>query len=457
MIGDRLAAGALALGLLAGCSEAESRPEWLVVIATDAPIPQLGDRLLVEILAEDGALACSSCRRVFPVGSPQAWPLSFSVVPPERSAAVLLRGRLHRSDHIGADGAPLGDTLIDQLAVLPPVEERARVGLVLSMACFGVPADEAGGESCDPTTRLLAPATTLSPIADDIQLPRAGSWPLARPAPCASEAPEAMACLPGGLVLLGSPHSTPHSDPLRDPLPERLVRVSPFFLDLDEMTVRDVRALVESGDLSVEPVVRDPDFKSVLGACTYLGASSDDNDAMPVSCVTHTLAEMACEALGKRLPTEAEWEYAASNLGLETPYPWGYDEDVCGRAIVGRGRFGEAYIPEPSSCRGEGSDVLPWGPVAGGSDSDVNSLGLRNLGGNLREWVSDLLAAYVDPCWSGGTPALVDPRCDEGGAPAGWSIRGGGWGSFPFAAHAAERDGGPGISPNIGFRCARSD
>src|SRR5678815_3707142 len=39
-----------------------------------------------------------------------------------------------------------------------------------------------------------------------------------------------------------------------------------------------------------------------------------------------------------RLPTEAEWEYVAGNLGAETRFPWGYDEDVCSEAIVARGR-----------------------------------------------------------------------------------------------------------------------
>src|SRR6187549_1622271 len=104
--------GCVALGLaLAGCSgEAAPRPEWVVTVSTDAPVPQLGDRLLIETVTESGELACDSCRRVLSAGSAEELPVSFSVVP--SGSRLLLRARLYRARITGGDGLPTTDQLI---------------------------------------------------------------------------------------------------------------------------------------------------------------------------------------------------------------------------------------------------------------------------------------------------------------------------------------------------------
>jgi formylglycine-generating enzyme required for sulfatase activity len=448
-------AAALACLWALGCSdEAPARAQWTVLLATDAPVPQLGDRLLVEILGADGAPACEACRRVLAAGDPAAWPHSFGVVPAKAGAAPRVRARLYRADHVGFDGLPRGGAPIDALARLAPADEPVRVGLVLAVRCFGVAADPMAGTSCEPASGSAGPETTLARLdgAGEAALPRPGSWPGAALVPCAVEPPADMLCVPGGAFVMGSALAS-LSLGAEASVPERLVRLGPFALDRDEVTVGAVRALAGAGRLSHLPVPRGPDPQSLEGACTWLGVADAANDALPITCIDHPLAVEVCAALGKRLPTEAEWEWAAGNMTEESPYPWGYDDDVCAHAVVARGRFAGPLI-EPTSCRAQGGELLPWGPVPGGSPADVSFLGLRNLGGSVREWVADWLAAYDGPCWMGGAPALVDPLC---AAPQGVperSLRGGGWESFAYSAHVYEREGLYSQSPGVGLRCA---
>lgn len=442
----------LALAVLAsvGCREAEPRAQWTVVIATDAPVPQLGDRLLVEVLNAGGNLACEACRRVLSARDVGLWPLSFGVAIPPSGGEVRVRARLHRADHIGYDGLPSGNQLLDGLGVLPTTDTVLAATLVLSMRCFGTPSDPVLGTTCDPATGHADAAPLL--LADEA-LPTAGSWPEAQPVDCTGDVPADMRCVKGGVMLLGDPHAFPTTGD-KAPVPERLVKLGAFALDVDEATVGMVRGLIARGLVAGAPTPRAADPQSVEGACFYLGVADPTNDDLPVNCVSQPFARAVCEARGLRLPTEAELEWALGNLESETPYPWGHDSDVCAHAVVGLGRFAEAYEPEAIACRpNEDGSLRPWGPVVGGSDLDVTALGIKNLAGNMAEWAADRLAGYTDECWSGGDPALVDPRCD-GGPP--WSVRGSSWAGFKLSARAAARDGSPLPSNGLGFRCART-
>lgn len=444
----RLTGQALGFVFSLGCAgEAPARDQWKITIATDAPLPQLGDRLLVEILEPGGALACPSCRRSLGV-SPMDFPLSFGIAAPDGGAAYRVRARLHRADHTGSDGLPAGDTHIDAIGALPPASGLTPVSLVLAMNCFGVSASPIEAVSC--RDGELAPVEVLVP---DASLPAPGSWPGAQAKPCGS-VPDDMVCIEGGAFLLGSPHHLDLAAEL-DAEPERLVVLSPFALDRDEMTVGEIRALLAQGLLPEAPFGPDPDPKAPTATCLFLGADDATHDPMPVNCVRHELAVAACAALGRRLPTEAEWELAAGQRDLETHYPWGYDDDVCGHAIVGVGRYSEAYEPETISCRVRSDGSLgPWGPQPGGHPLDVTAEGAQNLPGNLAEWVADSFAPYAAACYEGGSPALHDPLC--GGATGPWVYRGAGWLGLPAQARVFIRHRSSIASTNIGFRCALS-
>jgi formylglycine-generating enzyme required for sulfatase activity len=438
---------------LASCGGgvADARSQWVVDIYTDAPVPQLGDRLLVELLAPDASSACSGCRRLFGMNGPSAWPLSFGIPDDAGGTGLRLRARLFRSDHSDAGGGPAGGVPIDVLARLPPTGGGVRrVALTLSAACAGVAADLASSLTCDPTTGALVARTLGDDSREDE--PRPGSFAAAQPVPCSRAPREGMVCVPGGLLVRGSDNLVLGEYVGLASAPERLVHLSPFALDREEMTVRTLRALV-TARLTLQPVLRSADAP----ACTYTEAPGAF-DGHPVNCISRDRAASACAAQGKRLPTEAEWEFAAGGRDEERRYPWGADPDACHYAIVGRGReSGEGAVDSSSICRRVlGAAPLPWGPRPESESDDVTLLGIRHLGGNVSEWVADSAGSYDGPC-SAGPPVLVDPRCDT--ARTGLFVaRGGTWALQPFVAQVGFRstyadDRG---HLEVGFRCAES-
>jgi formylglycine-generating enzyme required for sulfatase activity len=432
------------------CSgDAAPRDQWLVTVATDAPVPQLGDRLLVEVLDEDGDV-CSACERIFGVAEPDVWPLSFAILPSEEGGEVRLRARLYRAIDGGASGRPSSSNIIDTAGRLPPTTGVTQVAVELRMACFGVVAEPDSGRTCQPSTGQPGPMPTLLTVPDAGALPSVGSWPQAEPIPCPTEPPADMRCVPGGVFLLGSPAGSPLSLDL-GARPEHLVQLSPFFLDVDELTVGRMKALVTEHGLP-EPIGPSGPATGPQAMCTY-DASSGANDDKPLNCITLDLARQACEAQGKRLPSEAEWEYAAGNLQGETSYPWGSDEQVCEHAVVARGRFATDN-PEVLVCREDGT--IDAGPVAGGHPGDVTLLGLRNMAGSVAEFTADAFSPYDSLCWSELDGLAVDPVCGQG--LAGFQVvRGAHWASPTFQAKVFERDATSldGENPYNGVRCAR--
>jgi formylglycine-generating enzyme required for sulfatase activity len=430
------------------CSTAPPpRPEWKVYLATDAPVPQFGDEVVVDLL--DGS--SPPTERILDASTADRWPISFGVVPADPRATVRIRARLFRLETTGSDGLPAGSSLIDTTATLPPVDSVTPMALTLTMACFGVPADVAGGQSCDPTTGELAPEPTLTPLTDLSALPAPGSWAPAAKVDCRGTVPAGMICVPGGAFLLGSARHPPISAQ-DDPVPEHVVQLAPFALDADEFTVGSIRDLVRRQGLP-EPLARDPNFDSNNGPCTYISATDPTNDALPVNCLPWGIAAQACMFLGKRLPTEAEWEFAARNLAEETPYPWGSDPNACAYTIVGRGRYLQF---EATNCEAAGNGFAV-GPVAGGSALDTTRRGLRNMGGNVGEWTQDFFYPYSAPCWNPpGVRVLVDPICAAGNGLRSW--RGGAWELVPATSLAYARNFSPDTNSNwdVGFRCALS-
>jgi len=443
-----LAAGSASCG---GGEAGEPRPQWFVDVYTDAPVPQLGDRVLVEVLASDGALACPGCRRLFVgLGRSSAWPLSFGI-PDSAGNGLRLRVRLFRADHSDAGGAPAGGLPIDSLAALPATGGAVRrVAVTLYTACSGVAADLERFLTCDPATGDLT-ASTLEEVARE-GAPRPGSFPLAQSTPCSRVPREGMACVQGGLFARGSSIFALDETALLSPVPERLVRVTPFALDRQEMTVRQMRALVDSG-LVARPVARGLSRP----ACTWTDAPDAFED-FPVNCIGKSNAALACSARGTRLPTEAEWEFAAGDRDEEKRYPWGADPDACRFAIVGRGRIIPEGGPDGSiACRTEADgQARPWGPRPTAEGDDITALGIRHLGGNVSEWVSDAAGSYAGPC-SEGPSVLVNPRCDRGTADES-VVRGGSWTLPPSYAQTSHRStySQQFVGPEVGFRCAES-
>lgn len=427
-----------------GCAEAEERPQWLVHIGTDATVPAFGDRVRVELIAADGSV-CAECQRTFDAAE---LPISFGVEPGSDDPPRL-RITLYRSAVTDSEGEP-APPLIELLASLPELSSEV-VSLVapLRMSCFGPRSNLALGEGCDPSSGERRSDLVLE-AGEANELPATGSFDGEAPE-CAGEEP-GMVCVPGGVFLMGSATYVPLGVEF-DPSPEQLVRARSLWLDADEMTVSAMRELVKSHDLDA-PVERGDD-----PYCTYTSTTSDTDD-LPVNCLSRKLAKEACEAQGKRLPLEVEWELAASGGRLDAPYPWQLTDTtnagLCAQAVLARGTNANAEARNGSrACVFLESD-LPEGPQPVAETRDEGHFGLRNMGGNLAEWVADDHSPFADnECWGDSNELRESPSCVTGADDG--VTKGGDYLFFTYNSHSFYRRAIRKTAELefVGFRCAK--
>jgi len=179
---------------------------------------------------------------------------------------------------------------------------------------------------------------------------------------------------------------------------------------------------------------------SWLDAVSFCNSLSEREGLLPAYTISGVHLRRHLDADGYRLPTEAEWEYAA-RAGEAGLFSGAADAaTACSVANVADSSVGRS---DAFPC----SDGLPGlAPVA---SREPNAWGLYDLTGNLWEWVYDLHAAYPER-------ALLDPS----GPPEGQErvYRGGSWLDGPGSARiAARRKAAPAESSiQLGFRLARS-
>jgi sulfatase modifying factor 1 len=151
----------------------------------------------------------------------------------------------------------------------------------------------------------------------------------------------------------------------------------------------------------------------------------------PAAGITWQNAADYCAWVGKRLPSEAEWEKAARATDGRT-YPWG---DAWDASNANTSETGLRY-PQP----------------VGSYPSGASPYGALDMAGNVWEWVADL---YDREYYSHA------PERNPQGPPSGTGeriLRGGAWDSSPAQARASYRNATHFFGPNfrVGFRCARS-
>jgi formylglycine-generating enzyme required for sulfatase activity len=184
-----------------------------------------------------------------------------------------------------------------------------------------------------------------------------------------------------------------------------------------------------------------------------LATPAEPVDEMPVTCVSHADAIAYVKWLSTksgeryRLPTEAEWEYAA-RASSRTERPWGdASEEGCDHAntydLVSDASYRLAWAN--AGCRDGQADLAPVGQYS------PNGFGLFDMIGNAKEWVQDCATgSYVGRPrdtraweWLGG--------CEER------ILRGGSWLTPPQDARSAARTAAPAAehAGDTGFRVAR--
>ncbi len=214
--------------------------------------------------------------------------------------------------------------------------------------------------------------------------------------------------------------------------PAHAVRLDAFWIDRTEVTNAQYRSCVQSG--ACEP----PALSSSFSRASYYGDPA--YDSYPVVNVVWQMARQYCSWANARLPTEAEWEYAARGPDSRI-FPWGNSFESS--------RLNYCDAGCPLIADSTNNDGYPDTAPVGSFPSGASWMGALDLAGNAREWVADWLATY--PPEDAANP--VGPETGELKIP-----KGGSWYDTPDDVRSANR-GGEGLDyfrDNLGFRCAKT-
>jgi formylglycine-generating enzyme required for sulfatase activity len=284
-----------------------------------------------------------------------------------------------------------------------------------------------------PLPSPAAPAVVVAPpVPPPAPAPTAAIEPPVAPAPVVA-APPAPSCPAGGVWI---PPTSAEGFVMGKGLKgeHRVVLTHGFCMDANEVTVAEYTKCVEAGACK-EPWRGDP-------WSTYPAKLEQ-----PVNMVSWTKAHAYCAWAGERLPSEAEWEWAATGPD-QTRYPWG-DEPEPSCDYVDYTKFGA-----PKWAAGADVGCGGGGPSAVGSHPKGDKVwpggNLHDMAGNIWEWVEDAFVPYSGE-------AATDPVVRQDSSVHG--IRGGGW-NRSYAAMVVTYRGAAVFTyqvPALGVRCVRGE
>jgi len=227
--------------------------------------------------------------------------------------------------------------------------------------------------------------------------------------------PDGMAFIPGGSFVMGSDTG--------DEAPTHRVWVDAFYLDKHEVTNQDYKEFIDSTGHPAPPFFKERDL---------------NQPDQPVVGVSYYDAVSYAHWAGKRLPTEAEWEYAARGGLPGKKHPWGDDDPFtrCNYAPIHRG----GKEADGHACSAPVGSYAPNGFV------------LYDMAGNVWEWCQD----FYDSLYY-----RVSPDSNPSGPDSGYVrvLRGGSWLSIkPKHLTCSSRlELRPFVKDRYyGFRCAKT-
>lgn len=254
--------------------------------------------------------------------------------------------------------------------------------------------------------------------------------------------------IPAGSLLMGAPESDPYADESETPMHE--VELSPYCIDPFEVSNVQYRACVDA-----RVCVAPQGSLSNTGRANYF--RDPQFDSYPVVGVTWQDAMTYCAQDDRTLPTEAQWERAARGgceLGGSASecepesdfrtYPWGEALPTCTEANFSK-NGGESGCLSDSTADTDRVESRLEG---------LSPYGLYNMAGNVAEWIFDFYSssAYED--------FVATPVSDPSGPTQGEKkvVRGGSYSDTSPLLRTSARSASVSttVSPDLGFRCARS-
>ncbi len=250
-----------------------------------------------------------------------------------------------------------------------------------------------------------------------------------------------MKCIPAGEFVRGSDQFEVNERP------ESKVYVGNYWIDTFEVTNEDFEKCIKAGfcgDCLKEK------------KCDFIGARYGkiyQKPRQPVVGVSWYTAQEYCKFVGKRLPTEAEWEKAARGPSGDL-YPWGNMSATCDLAVI--------EIDGKKGCFASKLAKPHWMTTSEVGQKPAGHFGLYDMAGNSWEWVSDWYSESYSAC--GNSCQIPNPRgpCNGDKNCPGHTkkiVRGGSW-WWPgvMARGSYRRAHVPENFPeyhHFGFRCAK--
>ena len=241
--------------------------------------------------------------------------------------------------------------------------------------------------------------------------------------------PGSMILIPEGDFLMGN------NDGPKNERPEHKIWLDAYYIDRFEVTMEEYQKLLDE-NYSIEPPPLWDD-----------GAAVSEASDRPAVGVRWTAAEKYCASIGKRLPTEAEWEKAARGTDGRR-YPWGHMQPFVDIARYNQGVTG--WVSYTLTLAPVTSGVSGMSIRHGLKTGGKSPYGLYHMSGNAAEWVAD----WYDRYYYEDSPEKNPKGPEKGDRKV---LRGGSWEDEPRNIRVTSRaTAEPEFSDlTIGFRCAK--